>query len=491
MDKPFRTTIGPTGDLDEATSAAILSVTWDKTALSKPESRHHVAHLARHESELARLIAIPRGNDMDRSTADELYSRIVAEADKEGMVWTPLIDALARAPEIYVHTWKTEGLRERAEHVKPWISSASGEEATAALHVFRSGLWREMVASSTNLEALSNETLAELRKSEQTLKAMLDNPTMNSAISGTLFTDMTEKWPKADINGQNKFLKPFLEMLDRFGDFEPQIKHHGVEQLISNIQKNLGVKDMWMTVRDLRNTLKRIASTPTSEATLEALLDAETAGEAVHAAVLMNPSLPAHRRSLAMTHIATTEPGRAWTLLTTMIREPVADSWQPDGAIIGAYARWLNERQSWNSLIALMDHSWANDSVWQVAYGNDRPEVKSALARSPLAERPDVQEWLLSSSSPEVMAALLGRVKDKHAWSRLFDKLLKKKSSIAIDLLAEISIPEGAVIDSERILAELGTLADAERRQKVLLGISRTLQAPGATLGKVARKVSR
>lgn len=154
-----------------------------------------------------------------------LIARALRDADAEGVVWTPLLDALADSMAwiaIIAHRQKTEpkipSAIDRAEQLIPWISGVDDPAMLYSLLKYRSEALHQVLAG--HVRVFDSTLLSGIPLSGPIIEQLSQNPAIDDQSRNALVERVYETWKTAIGDG---FRPDGLMVFEHFGERQADI----------------------------------------------------------------------------------------------------------------------------------------------------------------------------------------------------------------------------------------------------------------------------
>lgn len=409
----------------------------------------------------------PIGKTEFLAAVASVIARALRDADAEGLVWTPVLDAAAGSKAwsmVVTEKWPGKerfGIpteEERIAKLAAWVAACRDPAQLEDLLRFRAGPIRKVVAA--NAQALSREAMLDLAKSAELAELLRKNPATGAGIDEALVRKSFEDWKHALANRSQPGAPPY----DEIGETEKSV-------LVSLLRKGVTLPD---EIRDelfaMALNTRSFRPDPRPDLAADILLEDRNTPVEMLRQLKSNTS---SRNARILLH-----PNCSDDLWAELIRQgydlqlAMKERQFPTEKLDVAYAHHSTNGWAHDIIAAFFEQENIRKELVlkELAYarGAYKSRLLISLSRNPVARKwSEVRELLLRSSSAEVVTNLVadGNADD---YERSMLKLLRVNREEALKILNEQGIPAG--IPMPKKLAE--RLLTSEDREERMLGIT-------------------
>lgn len=369
--------------------------------------------------------------------ADRLIARALRDADAEGAVWTPVLDALAGSM-----AWETIAENEvafdgrilpseyeRARMLASWVSSTTDPVALRSLLQFRAEAIHYVVADCARI--LDAELANDLILTPEIAERVATNSTLSPDAARILIERAYRMWRAVVDNGKN-LISPtedgkrrILQTLLRNGFSLPA----GVVDEIMDLART----SIDFIVRENAGLILTSDRSLSAER-LEEL--SQRAGPQCAAGIVVHPNCPEELWKRLVNEPVAFESTRVATQL-------------PPDRVAYIYEAWKHSSWPVAILQGLLRQQHSTPEIWKEALAHaqkdpqNRPKLLRALADQPRARQDDeIRAVLRETGMPEVIAMLLAD-RQPDEFEPLMLHLLGFDPEFALDLLDRSGVPPG------------------------------------------------
>lgn len=427
----------------------------------------NLARMLHHQRHWFTAGVFPIGLNTYLDAVASLLARALRDADAEGVIWTPVLDAAAGSQawrHLSEEEWHGKELlnipseEQRIAALVPWISSCSDPAQLQALLAFRAEPIRKAVAA--HARALSREALFDLATSPELTDLLRQNPAAGAGVDDALvrktFQDLQNVLANAHAPGAPSY--------NEIGETEKSV-------LVSLLRKGVTLPD---EIRDelfaMALNTRSFRPDPRPDLAADILLEDRNTPVEMLRQLKSNTS---SRNARILLH-----PNCSDDLWAELIRQgydlqlAMKERQFPTEKLDVAYAHHSTNGWAHDIIAAFFEQENIRKELVlkELAYarGAYKSRLLISLSRNPVARKwSEVRELLLRSSSAEVVTNLVadGNADD---YERSMLKLLRVNREEALKILNEQGIPAG--IPMPKKLAE--RLLTSEDREERMLGIT-------------------